>query len=264
MDEKTPLPRPQKRLLILLSGLLALSSMFSALLFAKYYALPRYHEYQAEHMPTRHTDYTRPLELSLRIFNAAGKENVWDTEKDSTYAHITKEIDLNKTALLIIDAWEDHGNDGWRERAKKNQKDSLLPLLELARENNMTVIHAPHGQKITSFLAPKSDELVLGYDNRLENTAEFDGYLAAHGITTLLYAGYALNWCMINRPVAMTQMNRLGYNTILVRDATVAMETPESLSGELVYYALVNIADSQLGGSTTVADIRHAFASSTY
>ena len=58
--------------------------------------------------------------------------------------------------------------------------------------------------------------------------------------------------------MSLVRMSELGYNTILVRDATIAFETPESLSGEWAYKMTINMVESLWGGTTTVDDLRAA------
>lgn len=43
-----------------------------------------------------------------------------------------------------------------------------------------------------------------------------------------------------------------------MRDATIAFETPESLSGQWAYEAIVNLIESQLDGTTTVDELENS------
>lgn len=52
---------------------------------------------------------------------------------------------------------------------------------------------------------------------------ELWNFVQEKGITTLIYVGVATNMCVINREFAMIEMRRLGLNTMLVRDLTLAM-----------------------------------------
>jgi len=52
-------------------------------------------------------------------------------------------------------------------------------------------------------------------------------YLQKQGITTLFYAGFALNMCMLNRTFGIPQMLRWGMDCILIRDLTEVFYNPK-------------------------------------
>jgi nicotinamidase-related amidase len=135
----------------------------------------------------------------------------------------------------------------------------MIPLLDLARAHNMTIIHASHGFNITEHCQPLPGELVTGEENDLYLTENFDEYLQAHNITTLLYAGYRSNWCVLHRPTGIIKMSEQGYNVILIRDCTIAFETPETLEGEWANKASINMVEAQFGSTTTLDDLQNAF-----
>jgi hypothetical protein len=177
------------------------------------------------------------------------------TEMNSTYNYTYRTLDLDNTALVLIDLWA-YSND---TRLNTNVRTKMAPLLELAREENMTIIHAPHDFTITEYCEPLPGELVTGTENGLSDTDIFDEYLEGHNITTLLYAGYRSNWCLLHRPTGIIKMSELGYDVILVRDCTIAFETPETLDGEWANKAAVNMVESQFGSTTTLNDLQEAF-----
>ena len=52
----------------------------------------------------------------------------------------------------------------------------------------------------------------------------FFNSLALKGINTILLAGYDLNSCLYENPIGLRNLGLAGFNVILVRDATVAIE----------------------------------------
>lgn len=48
--------------------------------------------------------------------------------------------------------------------------------------------------------------------------------LKKHNVLHLFYVGFATNQCIVNRPIGIRNMSRLGYNAIILRDATVGSE----------------------------------------
>ena len=73
-------------------------------------------------------------------------------------------------------------------------------------------------------------------------------------ILHLVYAGFAANWCVLGRDYGMRAMRRRGYNLILLRDATMGVEFPDTL-GELTATELaVREAEQQIGFSASNED----------
>jgi len=202
------------------------------------------------------------IQLNVRTFKAAVDPEAYDTERDSTYRYQRSKVDLRRSALVLIDVWADHPNDEWLERARQHTTEKLLPLLKLARENGMTVFHAPHRQAIAKSMRPLEGEINLDHA-RLATSESFHRFLQNKGINTLLYAGYASNWCVLNRPVGIIRMSQLGYNIILIRDCTIAFETPETLDGEWANKVTINTIETQWAMTTTLHDLEDAFGGQT-
>jgi hypothetical protein len=101
------------------------------------------------------------IQLNTRTFKAATDLEAYDTERDSIYEYRKLEVNLTKAALVLIDVWSKHPNEGWTERARQNTQDSILPLVRLARQNSMIIFHAPHGRSIADSVKPQEDEINL-------------------------------------------------------------------------------------------------------
>lgn len=61
-------------------------------------------------------------------------------------------------------------------------------------------------------------------------TAQWDAWLREKGIDTLIYVGFCTNLCIMDAPGGMRQMAPLGYRCIILREATLAVEFPETLA----------------------------------
>lgn len=181
----------------------------------------------------------RLITLNTRTWNNAENRKDFET--------ITRELSLDRCALVLIDAWEDSG-----EFIKQNIKQNVVHLLELARENDIHVIHALHDREAHHDCRPIEGEPVI------ESKEDLDEYLKEKGIDTLLYAGFATNMCVIDRPVGIINMSRLGYEIILVKDCTTAVETPESTDGEWAWRETVNTVMRLWGSTTTLEDLDKA------
>jgi nicotinamidase-related amidase len=182
---------------------------------------------------------SRPVEIVLHTRKITDREQT---------------IDLNSTALVIIDAAQE-ACDLAPNREAENMSTKLVALLDLARKYNIKVIHSPNGYHIADIVKPIPGEYVVGYPY----TAEIlDSYLKRHGIDTLLYAGYDENVCLIARNTGIIKMSGLGYKIILVRDCTVAYESPESLPGEWGQVITTETIEFLWGESTTLNDLETA------
>lgn len=66
-------------------------------------------------------------------------------------------------------------------------------------------------------------------DTVVVTTEQFDGWLRTRGIDTLLYTGFATNLCILESPGAVKAMSALGYRCVILREATTAVEFPETM-----------------------------------
>ena len=87
--------------------------------------------------------------------------------------------------------------------------------------------------------------------------------LAERGILHLVYAGFATNWCMIGRDYGIIEMNRRGYNVILVRDATTGIEFHDTVDALTATEIQIREIETKYGWSTTSAEFIQACAQAT-
>jgi len=170
---------------------------------------------------------------------------------DGEYEYRVRRLKLDQVALVLVDVWENYPNKNWEHRIKEHISSKIVPLIKLARGYKMNIIHASYHREIAKEIGPLPGEAIVNFDNSLE----FDEYLKRHNISTLLYAGYALNRCIINRPVGIIEMSKLGYNVILIRDCTLAINSTESLDGQQIAKVVINIVEALWGETTTLKDL---------
>ena len=110
----------------------------------------------------------------------------------------------------------------------------------------------PEQRRIFDFLGPAPGDFMVGTGEQLHRLCHH------RKILHLLYAGFAANICMQFRPYGTREMRHRGYNIILLRDCTTAIETPETLAGLwMTETAILNI-EMKVGASTTSADMQRA------
>ena len=236
----------------------------------------------------------KELKLKLIVRNAAFPEN--DPGGNDLFSHYDLrereiELPLRETALILIDLW-DVELPRFQESKRVNLAKKIEPILRLARELDMVVLHCPHrpidrNGKITGapsyggagpsersrFELPVSvkrqrhnqngdqwpplefvyrvgkysqysrysrpsyipDFKISGIAREVlpkkrnkefivSELAEVKKILRTQGIFHLLYVGGATNICVVRRPAGMRNMSALGYNTIIVRGATIGHE----------------------------------------
>ena len=173
------------------------------------------------------------------------------------------QIDLDHAALILLDIWKDHErqpDDGWLDSKQANIEQKIVPLLALARARGLTIIHAPHRQEIADEAAPLPGEFVCNPKNPDDSQRALLPYLREHRITTLLYAGYTSNLCLLYRPVGILPMRALGYQTILLRDCTVPY-VPKTMGKPVDNadkQARINAVEPLWGMTITLEELRRA------
>jgi nicotinamidase-related amidase len=113
---------------------------------------------------------------------------------------------------------------------------------ELAPPTPVPVV--PEAEDIADPIKPTADDMVIA------TGAQLHRLLADRKILHLLYCGFATNSCVIHRGYGMIAMRRRGYNAILVRDCTAAIENSTTVAEEAMkVYAIKDIERS--AASTT-------------
>jgi len=104
------------------------------------------------------------------------------------------------------------------------------------------------GLGVSPAIELKKDEPVIARQAQLQN------FLEERGILHLIYAGFATNWCILHRDYGTRAMAGLGYNVIILRDATAGVEYPDTLDTGLATELAVREIEQQLGFSASNED----------
>jgi hypothetical protein len=122
----------------------------------------------------------------------------------------------------------------WNNDVVHNIDNKVLPLLDWARQSGLAIVFTSEGG-----IEELATELEIGRhdDPVINDCAELDAYLKERGITTIYYAGYATNICVLEWSTGMRMMHSLGYETVLVEDCSLAIPayayTGEMALGEI-------------------------------
>ena len=142
----------------------------------------------------------------------------------------------NGIALILIDAQEGFNNTVWGARNNIDAEQKMMCLLDLFRKRSLPVVHVQHistettsplrpGQPGVEFmapLAPQVDEVV--FQKRVNSAfigTDLERHLRSKELQTLVMVGFTSDHCV---STSARMAANLGFNVIIVRDATVTFE----------------------------------------
>ena len=228
------------------------------------------------------------LVLQPRYIPLYTPEGVELAEINYVHRHLDWELPLEQVALVCLDVWANHFSRDTLERVDSITTDRIAPLVNLAREKGLTVIHAPGpllagreknrvqllpmgskpqptwpdsplwppqdfrdktgdfqqferpfkkdaedrdrwrltGRQYHPAVLPQEGEPIIA------NGEELHRLCAQREILVLLYVGFNANFCMVNRDYGLYEMNKRGYEIVLLRDCTTGMETAETADSQ--------------------------------
>lgn len=76
---------------------------------------------------------------------------------------------------------------------------------------------------------------------------QFDRILRERGIKNLVYTGFATNMCILDSAAATREMLGFGYRIFLIREATLAVEYPETFPTRLMTEAALKFFELKVG-----------------
>ncbi|MFA5059490.1 MAG: isochorismatase family protein [Candidatus Omnitrophota bacterium] len=194
---------------------------------------------------------------NLAVVKLRMREEVYNAERDMQASHLVyflHVLDLSKTALVLIDVWEHNPLNV--EIQVKPARDNIVRLLQFARANHIRIIHAASGKSIHPDCRPLPGELIVQKGKNSVMEKNFLKYL--RGIDTVIYTGFQLNYCvMFNSSGILTAWHN-NKNVIIVRDATSALETVETLSNRWCFFATLSMIEGQFGSSMATDDLLYA------
>lgn len=106
--------------------------------------------------------------------------------------------------------------------------------------------------KISDLVKPLPNEPIIATGDQLHDL------LTERKICHLFYAGFATNWCIINRDYGLISMYHKGYNIVLVRDATTGVEFHDSVDQCTATEIAIREIETKYAWSTTTDHIIQA------
>ena len=80
-------------------------------------------------------------------------------------------------------------------------------------------------------------------------TPQFDKLLRKRGIENLVYTGFATNMCILHSPGGVADMGALGYRIFIIREATLAVEYPDTIADRAVTRVALRYIETLYGHS---------------
>lgn len=114
--------------------------------------------------------------------------------------------------------------------------------------------HLQDPMRIADVLKPRPEDVVIADGEQLHR------FCRHRQVMHLLYAGFAANICLQIRDYGMRAMLGRGYNLILIRDATTAIEHAETVTGQWLTRAAVLNLEMKVAPSVTSDQVQRACA----
>ena len=106
----------------------------------------------------------------------------------------------------------------------------------------------PETRRMSDLVEVGDDDIVIATGQQLHD------YLKSEKILHLIYAGFATNWCVINRDYGVKDMRGRGYNVVLLRDATTGVEFPDTLDQLFATELAIREVEQKYGFSVSNED----------
>jgi nicotinamidase-related amidase len=122
----------------------------------------------------------------------------------------------------------------------------------------MAILHAAHDREVHPLARPLAGETEVA--GEFHDADVIARTLSDAGIQSLIYLGYFSNMCILRRSTGMIEMQKRGFKTILVRDASAAKESEASMAGGEFHAAMVHFIELNLGATITAAEVQAAIS----
>ena len=153
-------------------------------------------------------------------------------KKGNKYYSISKQLDLDKSALVIIDPWETSANNFLSEKHKEIYLTKILPLINISVEKKLNIFiftnkfeNKGYNEKIYKELQVYVNKRkIIKKTHQNVTDIDFAKILKKKKIENLIYLGFSSNMCIINRRVGILGMTFRNFKTYFIPEASMALE----------------------------------------
>lgn len=98
----------------------------------------------------------------------------------------------------------------------------------------------------------------MGHETVVISTDQWDNWLREKGIDTLIYVGFCTNLCILDAPGGMRQMAPRGYRCVILREATLAVEFPDTMEQRVQTQSSLRFIETWVGYTASNRDFLRA------
>lgn len=171
----------------------------------------------------------------------------------------------NRTALIVMDPWEDSGSPFLQKHFEPIYRQKVLPVISKAVELQMAVLvltndpernPTGYGDLVFSELRAmaETEEGVRVLYHQDFDDESFAEYLRSLSIDTLIYSGFSSNQCVIGRSMGMIPMLAHGFKLFFIPEASAAVEFESTWKTGAVHQATTEIISQWIGELITWDD----------
>jgi nicotinamidase-related amidase len=139
--------------------------------------------------------------------------------------------------------------DSWPPKAFRNKSDDYDAYARPQDPKDQVFDDIIENRSIVPEAEPKDGDFVIATGDQLHRL------LKHRGILFLLYAGFAANMCVPFRDYGMRAMKNRGYEVVLLRDCTSAIEVADTYEDMLLSRAAVVDVEQTIGYTAASEDI---------
>lgn len=200
--------------------------------------------------------------LNARTWNVSAS-GPGSTEKDYVREPASVAFDIEHSALVIIDAWATHPNEGWAAREAQNIP-NLLRLINAFRAKKRPIFYDPTGVPMNQPILDGWTQYdhVIDWESSGDGTNILNNLLIQSNVNAIFWGGYAANLCLMHKPCGFRNIMPKDWSRLqfLVRDATIGQESSETLAEQRLWdAACYEVEYYHNGYSCTVESIEEAF-----
>ncbi len=193
----------------------------------------------------------------------------WDTtsgrgssEANSLRREVQVAFNASQAALVVIDPWASHPNEGWAARMSENLP-NLLRAIQKFRSRGRPIFYDSTGLAIHPDILAGTGPFdhYIEWDPAGGGTDVLNSLLIQKGITSVFWAGYCANLCLMHKPCGFRHIMPRDWSRLhfLVRDATIAFESGDTLAQQsLLDAACYEVEYYENGYSCTVSALQAA------
>jgi len=146
--------------------------------------------------------------------------------------------------------------DSWPPPEFRRREGEFVPFAKPAEPKITEWVKEPSRYRIYEPLGPEPGDFVVATGDQLHRL------LKHRKLLHLFYAGFAANICVLYRDYGTRAMAQRGYNVVLLRDATMGIESHDTVEGSWLTLAAIRSIEMLTGHSTTTAELIEACRSS--